>query len=345
MHEHSRVVLCNYLLALMFNFQQGGQCELEVVGKKGMVQLNGRSISPGTKVPLTGGDEVIFSSFGKHAYVSYYHFFFHLVIQFFFNYISSFMTVVCTFRMENCHICYLFSFTNSQIFQHPLNDKFPKTVPSSAVSLLEPPVASVKRIRTDKRAGDTSAVAGTEMLASTSNQPKDVAAVPPASAGESSQRAVRPMASSASDKSKGRAVSPDKECENGENANEVNSNIEDSSIDVAAAPICPDDAANDTCQQNGFGPDAHLGAEIGKIATYKIRPVLRMIAGSTISEFDLTGDLFKALEDQRDLIRDLNASATVPPSRCQAFKDGMKQGIINPSDIDVTFENFPYYLR
>lgn len=76
MHEHSQVVLCYYLLALMFNFQQGGQCELEVVGKKGMVQLNGRSISPGSKVRLTGGDEVIFSSCGKHAYVSYYHFFF-----------------------------------------------------------------------------------------------------------------------------------------------------------------------------------------------------------------------------------------------------------------------------
>ncbi|CAD6252756.1 unnamed protein product [Miscanthus lutarioriparius] len=286
------------VLCKLRRLEQGGPCELEVLGKKGMVQLNGRPISPGTKVPLTGGDEVIFSSCGKHAY----------------------------------------------IFQHPLNDKVPKTVPSSAVNLLEPPVASVKRIRTDKRTGDTSAVAGTEMLASTSNQPKDVAAVPPVAARENSQRVVRPMASSASDKSKGRAVSPDKEFENGENANEVNSNIEDSPMDVAAAPISPDAAANDTCQQNGFGPDTHLGAEIGKIATYKIRPVLRMITGSTISEFDLTGDLFKALEDQRDLIRDLNASTSVPPSRCQAFKDGMKQGIINPSDIDVTFENFPYYL-
>jgi hypothetical protein len=28
-----------------------------------------------------------------------------------------------------------------------------------------------------------------------------------------------------------------------------------------------------------------------------------------------------------------------------SFKDGMKQGIINPSDIDVTFEDFPYYVR
>ncbi|KAF8665940.1 hypothetical protein HU200_054025 [Digitaria exilis] len=253
------------MLCKLRRLEQGGQCELEVVGKKGVVQLNGRPISPGTKVLLTGGDEVIFSSCRRHAY----------------------------------------------IFQHPLNDKVSKMVPTTAVSLLEPLVASAKRIRTDKRPGDTSAVAGTEMLASASTHPKDVAAVPPASAGENSQRAVRPMASSASDKLKGCAVSPDKECENGENAIEVNSNIEDSSMDVAAAPVSPDDAANDTCQQNGFGSDAHLGAEI-------------------------------ALEDQRDIIRDLSAS--VPPSRCQAFKDGMKQGIISPSDIDVTFENFPYYL-
>lgn len=51
-------------------FFQQGTCELEVLGKKGTVQLNGRSITAGTKVPLKGGDEVVFSPCGKHAYVS-----------------------------------------------------------------------------------------------------------------------------------------------------------------------------------------------------------------------------------------------------------------------------------
>ncbi|XP_040384586.1 uncharacterized protein LOC102715982 isoform X3 [Oryza brachyantha] len=242
-----------------------GTCELEVLGKKGMVQLNGRPILAGTKVPLKGGDEVVFSSCGKHAY----------------------------------------------IFQHPLNDKIPKAVLPSPVTLLEPPVAGVKRLRMENRTGETSAVAGTELLASVSDQLKDLPAAPPTSAGENNQRLVRPMASSASDKSKGDGIIPDKECENGETANEVNSNIEDSPLDVAAAPIVsPDAVPNDISQHNGFGSDAHLGAEI----------------------------------DQRDLIRDLNSSASLPPSRCQAFKDGMKQGIISPKDIVVTFENFPYYL-
>uniref|UniRef100_A0A3B6JH30 AAA+ ATPase domain-containing protein n=1 Tax=Triticum aestivum TaxID=4565 RepID=A0A3B6JH30_WHEAT len=199
-----------------------------------------------------------------------------------------------------------------EIFQHPLNDKVAKAVTSSAVGLLEPPVAGVKHIHMENRTEVTSTVAGTEMLASVSSQSKDLPAVPPASAEEENQRVVQPIISSASDKSKGHCISPDKECENGENTNEANSNIEDSPMDVAATPISPDAVANDTSRQNGFGSDAHLD-EI-------------------------------ALEDQRDLIRDLNTSASLPPSRCQAFKDAMKQGIISPSDIEVTFENFPYYL-
>ncbi|VAI03951.1 unnamed protein product [Triticum turgidum subsp. durum] len=199
-----------------------------------------------------------------------------------------------------------------EIFQHPLNDKVAKAVTSSAVGLLESPVAGVKHIHMENRTEVTSTVVGTEMLASVSSQSKDLPAVPPASAEEENQRVVQPIISSASDKSKGHCISPDKECENGENTNEANSNIEDSPMDVVATPITPDAVGNDTSRQNGFGSDAHLD-EI-------------------------------ALEDQRDLIRDLNTSASLPPSRCQAFKDAMKQGVISPSDIEVTFENFPYYL-
>ncbi|KAM0873711.1 hypothetical protein ACQ4PT_037903 [Festuca glaucescens] len=254
------------VLCKLRHTEQGGPCELEVTGDKGVVLLNGRAVNPGVKLPLAGGDELVFSSCGKHAY----------------------------------------------IFQHPLNDKVSKVVPSSAISLLEPPSAGVKHIHVENRTEVTSAVAGTEILASVSNQSKDLPGVPPASAGEDNQRLVQPIASSASDKSKGRCISPDKECENGENTNEANSNIEDSPMDVSATPISPDAVVNDTSRQTGFGSDAHLD-EI-------------------------------ALEDQRDLITDLNASASLPPSRCQAFKDGMKQGIISPSDIEVTFENFPYYL-
>ena len=53
-----------------FLFQQGGPCELEVTGQNVLVVVNGADIIPGTKVPLRGGDEVMFGRGAKHAYVS-----------------------------------------------------------------------------------------------------------------------------------------------------------------------------------------------------------------------------------------------------------------------------------
>ncbi|XP_066357699.1 uncharacterized protein [Miscanthus floridulus] len=50
-----------------------------------------------------------------------------------------------------------------------------------------------------------------------------------------------------------------------------------------------------------------------------------------------------ALENQSDCIRS-SPSASLPPSGWQAFKDGLKQEILSPKDIEVTFDNFPYYL-
>ncbi|KAL2238974.1 UNVERIFIED_CONTAM: ATPase family AAA domain-containing protein 1 [Sesamum indicum] len=41
---------------------------LEITGKKGAVQVNGKIYSKDSTVPLNGGDEVVFSSTGKHAY-------------------------------------------------------------------------------------------------------------------------------------------------------------------------------------------------------------------------------------------------------------------------------------
>ncbi|WVZ90636.1 hypothetical protein U9M48_036921 [Paspalum notatum var. saurae] len=50
-----------------------------------------------------------------------------------------------------------------------------------------------------------------------------------------------------------------------------------------------------------------------------------------------------ALENQSDF-RCPNASVTLPLNRWQTFKDVLRQGIRNPKDIDVTLDNFPYYL-
>ncbi|XP_040385378.1 uncharacterized protein LOC102699647 [Oryza brachyantha] len=40
----------------------------------------------------------------------------------------------------------------------------------------------------------------------------------------------------------------------------------------------------------------------------------------------------------------INDNNTLPSTRSEDFKDGLKEGIINPNHIEVTLENFPYYL-
>ncbi|KAL0391111.1 UNVERIFIED_CONTAM: protein MSP1, partial [Sesamum calycinum] len=42
---------------------------LEITGKKGAVQVNGKVYPKDSTIPLNGGDEVVFSSSGKHAYI------------------------------------------------------------------------------------------------------------------------------------------------------------------------------------------------------------------------------------------------------------------------------------
>lgn len=75
----SPLLECGYLLCLLtscinlaffFIFQQGGSCELQVTGKNGEVAVNKRKTGRDSKVPLIGGDEVVFGQCGKHAYVS-----------------------------------------------------------------------------------------------------------------------------------------------------------------------------------------------------------------------------------------------------------------------------------
>lgn len=47
---------------------------LETLGAKGVVRVNGKTIEKNSCVVLTGGDEVVFSSSGRHAYVSFFSF-------------------------------------------------------------------------------------------------------------------------------------------------------------------------------------------------------------------------------------------------------------------------------
>jgi RNA-binding protein YlmH len=45
---------------------------LENVSSKGHVRVNGKTLDKDSDIVLMGGDEVVFSSTGRHAYVSFF---------------------------------------------------------------------------------------------------------------------------------------------------------------------------------------------------------------------------------------------------------------------------------
>ncbi|KAF3636394.1 hypothetical protein T459_23414 [Capsicum annuum] len=78
----------------------------------------------------------------------------------------------------------------------------------------------------------------------------------------------------------------------------------------------------------------------------KVRPILRMLARSSVSAFDLSGSISKIFEEQRnfrELLKDFD-----PPvlalTRHQTSKNALDQGVIDFNTIEVSFDNFPYYL-
>ncbi|CAL9150564.1 unnamed protein product [Musa hybrid cultivar] len=289
------------ILCRLRHSQRGGASVafLEIVGRKGIVQVNGKTFERNSNIILTGGDELIFSSSGKHAY----------------------------------------------IFQQLKNDKSATAVlPSLGVQ--ESKGTAIRESQTETRTGDPSAVTGASILASLSNDLKDLSAIPPASNAENAQEGLEnPALASMTIASDGCNPDPEKDSDTCKESSETEGSSEIRS-DNADAVMSSDLGVNEPVQPENIQPDAHPDAEIGKVpgANSEIRPLLRMFSGSPISGLDLSGNVFKVFEDQRELLKDLDLPSSLPTTRCQAFKDGLKQGILNPNDINVSFESFPYYL-
>lgn len=93
----------------------------------------------------------------------------------------------------------------------------------------------------------------------------------------------------------------------------------------------------------------NINDEIGKMAgeNNDMRPVLHYLSSSTAPVFDISGNLSKILDEHR-VPRDQSKASdatTSSSSRHQDFKDGLQKGLMDCNDIDVSFEDFPYYLR
>eukprot|EP00268_Persea_americana_P067932 TRINITY_DN93_c0_g1_i5.p1 TRINITY_DN93_c0_g1~~TRINITY_DN93_c0_g1_i5.p1 ORF type:complete len:1065 (-),score=280.19 TRINITY_DN93_c0_g1_i5:582-3428(-) len=96
------------------------------------------------------------------------------------------------------------------------------------------------------------------------------------------------------------------------------------------------------------GPDSSMEADIAKISGVNdsIRPILRMPAGSTSCTPDLGKHFFKFKQvlQRRKEQASLATMISSLSAKCVAFKEEMQAGIIDGRNIEVSFDNFPYYL-
>ncbi|KAI9180491.1 hypothetical protein LWI28_005321 [Acer negundo] len=230
---------------------------------------------------------------------------------------------------------------HSYIFQLLTDDNLVAPGIPSPVSILEAQGAPLKTMHVETRSGDPSAVAGASILASLSNHRKESILPPPAKTGEDVQNTDMSTNPSGCDGSDDRM--PDVDMKDTTSSNDA------VGVSTGGKTVVPPlEAAIENPNLDSPGLDACMDTEFGKIpATHEIRPLLRMLASSPAPDFDISGSISRILDEQRE-IRDLLKEADRPivmiSTKRQAFKDNLKEGILSPENIEVSFESFPYYL-
>ncbi|MFS7941507.1 putative transcription factor interactor and regulator FHA-SMAD family [Helianthus anomalus] len=105
--------------------------------------------------------------------------------------------------------------------------------------------------------------------------------------------------------------------------------------EISLLPVDMKDGSSPNDRQKG---PFNERAVIHDAKAHELRPLLRMLASKS--------EISKLLDEQRE-IRELRKDINLPISlsaRHQAYKDALKQRILDPNMIDVSFDNFPYYL-
>ncbi|XP_076915850.1 uncharacterized protein LOC143575331 isoform X2 [Bidens hawaiensis] len=95
---------------------------------------------------------------------------------------------------------------------------------------------------------------------------------------------------------------------------------------------CEDNRVIDTDMEDASDPNDNVAADVAPSSD----------KGSSASEIDI----LKILDERRE-IRDMLKDVEPPISlaaRRQAYKDALQQGILDPDTIEVTFDDFPYFL-
>lgn len=182
----------------------------------------------------------------------------------------------------------------------------------------------------ERRTGDPSAVAGASILASLSNLRQDLTRLK-----SPSPNSVKPHL--------GADVSSHPVLHDG-------TEIELDGLE--SAPNVQSDKAADVGTSNKNSPmdcDPDAGTEAGNVKLFGLndflRPCFRILAHSSC-KLKLSKSICKQVLQERNATRDMLAASTLGTSvRCAVFKEDVHAAILDGKEIDVSFDNFPYYLR
>ncbi|EOA36786.1 hypothetical protein CARUB_v100081070mg, partial [Capsella rubella] len=282
-------VLCEFRQS-----EHGGPsvASLEIIGNSLLVQVNGKIYQRTSCIHLRGGDEVVFSTHGKHAY----------------------------------------------IFQPLKDENLAASDRASSLSFFENQSAPLKGLHVETRAGDSSPVDGDSLLASISKLHNVPFLPPTAKSVKRQQNSEVPVLPSGCND-----CIPDVDMNDADNNNDHAAIA--STEKTVASTSC---AANDEQNADGNGIDPFQEAEFGNIppSGFEVRPILSLLGDP--SEFDLRSSISKILVDDRSEVREMpkeyDRPSALVSTRRQALKDSLQGGVLNPQDIDISFENFPYYL-
>lgn len=120
----------------------------------------------------------------------------------------------------------------------------------------------------------------------------------------------------------------------------------------SASNIAPDKAADVGASDKNLPMDCDsddAGTEAGNVKISGVnaflRPFFRILAGSTC-KVKLSKSIFKQVFEERYGTGDVQAASTSGTSvRTAVFKEDVLAAILDRKQIEVSFDNFPYYLR
>ncbi|XP_027364490.1 uncharacterized protein LOC113871597 isoform X1 [Abrus precatorius] len=229
---------------------------------------------------------------------------------------------------------------HAYIFQQLMNNNISAAGIPSSVSILEAQGAPINGMHVETRSGDPSTVAGASILASLSNLHKDLSLLPPAAKGGQNVQQNTDISSLPS--GHGDDIT-DNEMKDTTNNDEPAGDFSAEKTVLASSTTVNENSSLDSMET-----DTNMDADVGKMtaATYELRPLLRMLAGSC-PEFDISASISKILVERRELkelLKDVDTPIILESTRQQAFKDSLLQRILKAENIDVSFETFPYYL-